>query len=204
MSHTQEINSLKEHYESKLRDIKHSTKEQIQDITFQYQSMLNKQLEQINIKNSENIDKMMQMGKDKESQINQLIEVLELKDRKEADGSNFKSNKSYKRMEDSGINVVEECYPINESSYSSCNQSKEEPKSISSQKQQEEKYKKFMIEFSNCRKQEMDMFRSNQLLFVKNLQKEVEKLTNIVKSTNEKKSNVNEQSEDLQILDESI
>ena len=146
----------------------------------------------------------MQMGKDKESQINQLIEVLELKDRKEADGSNFKSNKSYKRMEDSRINVVEECYPINESSYSSSNQSKEETKSISSQKQQEEKYKKFMIEFSNCRKQEMDMFRSNQLLFVKNLQKEVEKLTNIVKSTNDKKSNVNEQSEDLQILDESI
>ena len=63
ISHAQEINSLKEHYETKLKNVKNSTKEQIQVFTFQYQSMLNKQLEEINLKNSENIDKMMQIGK---------------------------------------------------------------------------------------------------------------------------------------------
>lgn len=48
--------------------------------------------------------------------------------------------------------------------------------------EEDEKYKKFIEDFTDFRKQEIDLFRSNQLLFVKNLQKEVENLTGLVKT----------------------
>ena len=147
---------------------------------------------------------MVKIGRDREPQINQLIEALELKDKWSNDTSNFVTNKFYKRLSNSCINVVDECYPANESSYVSSQQPNEDTKSFDIYQQHEVKYKNFMTEFSSYRKQEMDMFRSNQLLFVKNLQKEVEKLTSIVKSTVGKKPEQVEQTDDFHLLDNSI
>ena len=195
---------MKAQYEEKIKELEKSAKLHAQELSSQYQLMLSKQLEKINTNNSESIDKMVKIGRDRESQINQLIEALELKDKRSNDTSNFVTNKSYKRLSNSGINVVDECYPANESSYVSSQQPNEDSKSFDSCQQQEDKYKNFMTEFSSYRKQEMDMFRSNQLLFVKNLQKEVEKLTSIVKSTVGKKPEQVEQTDDLHLLDDSI
>jgi F0F1-type ATP synthase membrane subunit b/b' len=50
-------------------------------------------------------------------------------------------------------------------------------------KQEEEKrYKRFIEEFTDYRKQEIDLFKTSQVKFVKNLQKEVGKLTDIVQT----------------------
>lgn len=46
--------------------------------------------------------------------------------------------------------------------------------------QEELKYRRFIEEFTNYRKQEVDMFKSSQISFVQNLQQEVNQLTEIV------------------------
>ena len=69
---------------------------------------------------------MVKIRRDRESQINQLIETLGIKHKGSNDTSNFATNKSYKRLSNSGINVVDECYPANESSYVKIQQSNED------------------------------------------------------------------------------
>jgi hypothetical protein len=71
------------------------------------------------------------------------------------------------------------------------------------QQEENEKYKKFIEDFTDFRKQEIDLFRSNQILFVKNLQKEVENLTGLVKtvikrSTGSQRASENEELASIQ------
>ena len=87
---------MKAQYEARIKELEKSIKLYAQKLSSQYQLTLSKQLEQINTNNSESIDKIIKIGRDRESQINQLIEALELKDKWSNDTSNFVTNKSYK------------------------------------------------------------------------------------------------------------
>lgn len=74
-------------------------------------------------------------------------------------------------------------------------------------KQDEEKrYKRFIEEFTDYRKQEIDIFKTSQVKFVKNMQMEVGKLTDIVKTVIQKSGSSQRATEnvDLYSLQDSI
>ena len=65
---------------------------------------------------------------------------------------------------------------------------------------------KFMDEFSTYRKQEIDIFKSNQTLFVKNLQKQINKLSDSVHTVieHQKSQNSATSNDDLFDLQDNI
>ncbi|CAI2362903.1 unnamed protein product [Moneuplotes crassus] len=73
-------------------------------------------------------------------------------------------------------------------------------------KEEEKKYKRFIEEFTEYRKQEVDMFKSTQITFVKNLQREVNHLTDIIQKViqNPKGSQKKSKNIDLYNLQDSI
>lgn len=71
-------------------------------------------------------------------------------------------------------------------------------------KEEENRYQKFIQEFTEYRKQEIDIFKSNQVLFVKNMQKEVNRLTAVVKAILKHHRQSDPEGVDIDILQESI